>query len=72
MKLNLKKYAFGVKASKFINYLVTQRGTKAFFKTKKEVQRLKERVVDLKRLISICSNKCQPFFKTLKRATRFE
>ena len=80
MKLNPSKCAFGVSLGKFLNFMVSQRGieanpekVKAILemsspKTVKEVQSLTGRVAALNRFISKATDKCLPFFKTLKQA----
>jgi ribonuclease HI len=80
MKLNPSKCAFGVYSSKFLDFMVSQRGIeanpdkiKAILemqppKTTKEVQRLTGRVAALNRFMSRSTDKCLPFFKTLKKA----
>uniref|UniRef100_A0A2N9IZQ4 RNase H type-1 domain-containing protein n=1 Tax=Fagus sylvatica TaxID=28930 RepID=A0A2N9IZQ4_FAGSY len=80
MKLNPSKCAFGVYSGKFLGFMVSQRGIeanpdkiKAILemqppKTSKEVQRLTGRVAALNRFMSRSTDKCLPFFKTLKKA----
>ena len=80
MKLNPSKCAFGVYSGKFLGFMVSQRGIeanpnkiKAILemqppKTTKEVQRLTGRVAALNRFMSQSTDKCLPFFKTLKKA----
>ena len=80
MKLNPSKCAFGVSSGKFLGFMMPQRGIKAnpkkvrailemsSPKMVKEVQSLIGRVAALNRFISKATNKCLPFFKTLKRA----
>jgi hypothetical protein len=80
MKLNPSKCAFGVYSGKFLGFMVSQRGIeanpdkiKAILemqppKTTKEVQRLMGRVAALNRFMSRSTDKCLPFFKTLKKA----
>jgi dsDNA-binding SOS-regulon protein len=80
MKLNPSKCAFGVYSGKFLGFMVSQRGIEAnpdkikailemqLPKTTKEVQRLTGRVVALNRFMSRSTDKCLPFFKTLKKA----
>ena len=79
LKLNLVKYLFGVSLGKFLGFMVSQRGIEAnpvkiraildmtSPKTVKEVQRLTRRVVALNRFVSKATDKCLPFFKTLKQ-----
>ena len=80
MKLNPSKCAFGVSSRKFLGFMVSQKGIKAnpekvrailemsSPKTIKEVQSLTGRVAALNRFILKATDKCLPFFKTLKRA----
>uniref|UniRef100_A0A2N9GR51 Uncharacterized protein n=1 Tax=Fagus sylvatica TaxID=28930 RepID=A0A2N9GR51_FAGSY len=80
MKLNPSKCAFGVYSGKFLGFMVSQRGIeanpdkiKAILemqppKSTKEVQRLTGRVAALNRFMSRSTDKCLPFFKTLKKA----
>ncbi len=80
MKLNPSKCAFGVYSGKFLGFMVSQRGIeanpdkiKAILemqppKNIKEVQRLTGRVAALNRFMSRSTDKCLPFFKTLKKA----
>uniref|UniRef100_A0A2N9J642 Uncharacterized protein n=1 Tax=Fagus sylvatica TaxID=28930 RepID=A0A2N9J642_FAGSY len=80
MKLNPSKCVFGVYSGKFLGFMVSQRGIeanpdkiKAILemqppKTTKEVQRLTGRVAALNRFVSRSTDKCLPFFKTLKKA----
>ena len=83
MKLNLLKCAFRVGSGKFIGFMINHRGIKANLKkiqalidmrspTKtKEVQNLTRRVVALSRFISRATDKCLPFFDSLKGSKRF-
>ena len=80
MKLNPSKYAFGVSSGKFLGFIVSQRGIEVNPKkvrailemssprTTKEVQSLTGRVAALNRFVSKATDKCLPFFKTLKKA----
>ena len=80
MKLNPSKCAFGVSSGKFLGFMVSRRGIEAnpeklrailkmsSPKTVKEVQSLTGRVVALNKFVSKATDKCLPFFKTLKRA----
>ena len=79
-ELNPSKCAFDVYSGKFLSFMVSQRGIEANpdkikailemepLKTTKEIQRLTGRVAALNRFISRLTNKCVPFFKTLKKA----
>ena len=80
MKLNPNKCAFGVASGKFLGFMVFQKGIEAnpkkvraildmaSPKTVKEVQKLIGRIAALNRFVSKATNKCLPFFKTLKKA----
>ena len=80
MKLNPSKCAFGVSSGKFLGFIVSQTGievnpekVRAILemsspRTTKEVQSLTGRVAALNRFVSKATNKCLPFFKTLKKA----
>ena len=83
MKLNPLKCSFGVASRKFLRFMVNQRGIEAnpekiqalidmqsLIKIK-EVQSLTERVATLNRFISKATNKCLPFFDSLKGNKRF-
>ena len=79
MKLNPSKCVFGVASGKFLGFMVSQKGIEANPKkvqaiinmaspiTVKEVQKLTERIAALNRFISRATDKCLPFFKTLKQ-----
>ena len=80
MKLNPSKCVFGVSSGKFLGFMVLQKGieanpekVKAILemsspKTVKEVQSLTGRIATLNRFVSKATDKCLPFFKTLKKA----
>jgi hypothetical protein len=80
MKLNPSKCVFDVSSGKFLGFMVSQRGIEAnpdkikailemtAPRTIKEVQNLTGRVAALNRFVSRATDKCFPFFKTLKRA----
>ena len=80
MKLNLNKCVFGVASGKFLGFMVSQRGIEAnsekvqaiintaSLRTVKEVQKLTGRIATLNRFVSRATDKCLPFFKTLKQA----
>ena len=84
MKLNIAKCAFGVSAGKFLGFIVNHRGIEANpDKIKvvldmpspsgiKKVQRLTRRIAALSRFVSRASDKCQPFFKVLKKAFQWD
>ena len=78
MKLNPSKCTFGVALGTFLGFMVSQSGIKAnpekmraileiaSPKTMKEVQKLTKRIAALNRFVSKATNKCLPFFETLK------
>ena len=80
MKLNPSKCVFGVALGKFLGFMVSQRGIEvnpekvqaiinmASSRTVKEVQKLTRRITALNRFVSRATDKCLPFFKTLKWA----
>ena len=80
MKLNPAKCVFGVASGKFLGFMVSQKGievnpkkVQAIInmtspKTVKEVQKLTGRIAALNRFVSKATDKCLPFFKTLKQA----
>ncbi|XP_012853665.1 PREDICTED: uncharacterized protein LOC105973192 [Erythranthe guttata] len=84
MKLNPGKCAFGVKAGKFLGYVITQEGIKVNQdkveavlrmtppRSIKEVQSLAGKMVALGRFISRMADKSLPFFKVLRKAAQFE
>ena len=78
MKLNPSKCVFGVASGKFLGFMVSQRGIEAnpekvqaiinmvSPRTVKEVQKLTGRIAALNRFVFRATDKCLPFFKTLK------
>ena len=84
MKLNPLKCAFGVIASRFLNFMVTQRGIeanptqiKAILQSpapssKKGIQQLTGRWATLRHFISQFTDRLKPFFATLRGANRAE
>ena len=80
MKLNPGKCAFGVTAGKFLGFMVSQRGIEvnpdkiqAIMEMKpprnvKEVQSLNGKVATLNRFVLRATDKCLPFFCTLKKS----
>ena len=80
MRLNPSKCVFGVASGKFLGFMVSQRGIEAnpekvraiidmaLPKTVKDVQKLTGRIAASNRFISRATDKCLPFFKTLKQA----
>ena len=83
MKLNPKKYLFGVKAGKFLDFMVSQRGIEANPKKIQaimnmappkvinEVKKLNERIIVFGRFINCSVKRCMPFFRTLKDLKNF-
>ena len=80
MKLNPSKCTFGVTTGKFLGFMVSQRGIEAnpdkiraivemaLPKNVKEVQSLNDKVAALNRFVSRVTDKCLPFFRTLKKS----
>ena len=80
MKLNPSKCVFGVTVGKFLGFMVSQRGIEVNLekvraimelappKTVKEVQSLNGKIVALNRFVSQVTDKCLPFFRTLKKS----
>ena len=80
IKLNPGKCAFGVTAGKFLRFLASQRGIEANPdkiraiiemtppKNVKEVRSLNGKVAVLNRFVSRATDKCLPFFRTLKKS----
>ena len=80
MKLNPSKYVFGVTTGKFLGFMVSQKGievnpekVRAIMeleppRTVKEVQSLNGKIVALNRFVSKATDKCLPFFHTLKKS----
>ena len=80
MKLNPGKCAFGVTTGKFLGFMVSQRGIEANPdkiraiiemappRNVKEVQSLNRKIAALNRFVSRATEKCLPFFRTLKRS----
>ena len=80
MKLNPNKCAFGVTAGKFLGFIVSQRGIEvnpdkimAIMeltppKNVKKVQSLNGKITALNRFVSKATDKCLPFFRTLKKS----
>ena len=83
MKLNPRKCAFSVTAGKFLEFMVSQRRIeanpdkiRAIIKMApprnvKEVQSLNGKVAALNRFVSRATNKCLPFFRTLKKSFKW-
>ncbi|GKF15345.1 reverse transcriptase domain-containing protein [Tanacetum coccineum] len=82
MKLNSKKFSFGVEEGKFLGYMVTSEGIRANPKktkavadmqsprTLKEMQSLSGKLAALNRFISKSAGRALPFFETLKNITK--
>ena len=80
MKLNPGKCAFGVTLGKFLGFMVSQRGIKANPdkiraimemappRNVKEVQSLNGKIAALNKFVSRATDKCLPFFHTLKKS----
>ena len=80
MKLNPNKCAFGVTVGKFLGFMVSQKGIevnpekiRAIMeleppRTVMEVQSLNGKIVALNRFVSRATNRCLPFFRTLRRS----
>ena len=83
MMLNPGKCAFGVTAGKFLGFMVLQRGIEASLdkiraimemkppRNVKEVQILNGKVAALNRFVSRATDKCLPFFRTLKKSFKW-
>ncbi|XP_042441363.1 uncharacterized protein LOC122026701 [Zingiber officinale] len=84
MKLNPLKCLFEVKGEKFLGYLVTERGIEANPEkvqvlkemhppqNLKETQKLVGRITALSRFISRSADRAAPFFKVLRKASKFQ
>ncbi|KAA3456053.1 Retrovirus-related Pol polyprotein from transposon 412 family [Gossypium australe] len=78
MNLNPKKYAFGVRADRFLGFMISKRGIEVNPKkirsilemphpqTIKDIQCLMGRIVAINRFIFRVADKCLPFFKALR------
>ena len=83
MKLNLGKCAFRVTVGKFLEFMVSQKGIEANpdkiwaiiemapLRNVKEVQSLNSKVAALNRFVSRATDKCLPFFRTLKKSFKW-
>ena len=79
MKLNPSKCVFGVTTEKFLGFIVSQRGievnpekVRAIMelgppRTVKEMQSLNGKIMALNRFVSKATEKCLPFFRTLRK-----
>ena len=77
-KLNLNKCAFGMTAGKFLGFMMSQRGIEVNpdkihaimemtpLRNVREVQSLNSKIAMLNRFISRSTDRCLPFFRTLK------
>ena len=84
IKLNPNKCVFGVKAGKFMGFMISHRGIEAnpekmeailnmkAPKTLNELQKLNGRITALGRFISCSAKKCLPLFRALKNSKKFE
>ncbi|XP_019416415.1 PREDICTED: uncharacterized protein LOC109327705 [Lupinus angustifolius] len=84
MRLNPEKCTFGVKAGKFLGFLLTSRGIEAnpskcqaiidmrSPRTVKEVQQLNGRLAALSRFLPSAAKHSLPLFQLLKKSKRFE
>ena len=80
MKLNPEKCAFKVTAGKLLGFMVSQRGIEANPdkiwaimemappRNMKEVQSLNGKIAALNKFVSRATDKCLPFFRTLKKS----
>ena len=80
MKLNPSKCMFGITAGKFLGFMVSHRSievnsekARAIMeleppRTVKEVQSLNGKIAALNRFVSKTTNKCLPFFCTLRKS----
>ena len=80
MKLNPNKCVFEVTAGKFLGFMVSQRGIEVnpekiqaimelgLPRTVKEVQSLNGKIAALNRFVSKATDKCLPFFRTLRKS----
>ena len=80
MKLNPSKCVFGVTAGKFLSFMVSQKGIEVNSekvrdimeleppRTMKEMQSLNGKIAALNKFISKVTNKCLPFFCTLRKS----
>ena len=80
MKLNPSKYVLGIMAGKFLGFMVSQRGIEVnpekvqaimeleLSRTVKEVKNLNGKIAALNRFVSKVTDKCLPFFRSLRRS----
>ena len=81
MLLSLAKCAFGVSSGQFLGHIVTKRGIEAnptqlqsisrldTPKSVREIQRLTRKIATPSIFISRMSDRCEPFFKSIKKKT---
>ena len=81
MQLNPAKCVFGVSSGQFLGHIITKRGIEAnptklesisgldTPKSVRDVQRLTKRITALSIFISRMSDRCEPFFKSIKKNT---
>ncbi|XP_062100255.1 uncharacterized protein LOC133806145 [Humulus lupulus] len=84
MKLNPKKYTFGIASGKFMGFILSSRGIEANLDKIKaliemsspqkhiDVQSLTGRIAALSRFVSKSTNKCISFFNILRKCQRFK
>ncbi|XP_074577531.1 uncharacterized protein LOC141833939 [Curcuma longa] len=84
LKLNPAKCLFGVRAGKFLGYIVTEKGIEANPeklqalaqmappRNLREAQKLVGRIMALSRFISHSAGRSLPFFKVLRKAQKFQ
>ena len=80
MKLNSSKFMFEVTVEKLLGFMVSQRGIEVNSekvpaimelkppRTVKEVQSLNGKIAALNRFVSKATEKCLPFFRTLRKS----
>ena len=83
MKLNPSKCMFGITAGKFLGFMVSHRSievnpekARAIMeleppRTVKEVQSLNGKIATLNRFVSKTTDKCLPFFSTLRKSFKW-
>ena len=83
-KLNPDKCVFGVKAGKFLGFMISYRGIEVnpkkmeailsikALKSLNKLQKLNGRITALRRFISCSAKNCLPLFRALKNFKKFE
>ncbi|KAM1252522.1 hypothetical protein ACFX13_041349 [Malus domestica] len=83
IRLNPNKCAFGISSSKFLGFMISQRGIEANLEkikaildmkkpvTSKDIQSLIGKVAALTRFISKATDRCAHFFKALKGSKKY-